>query len=161
MRLAYDVPGTNPEIDLPATIELLNRESARTTVAMVTIGDASNFANPATTTVRYRNARWPNGPGTVLLSATLHPAATLAHVRQAPWYVKIAVGLRNGPRFDVLGSEYDSRTSDISEGVPFRLVTKESRIPTNSGVVVRVTYGGWPMAFYADCDVEVALGFEG
>lgn len=117
--------------------------------------------NPDSVVTFYRNVHWPIEPGSVVRAARLLPSTTLAANAERPGWITVALGLRAGPRFDVLGTEYDSREHALFEGVPFELTAEESNIPQESGVVLRVQQGGWPAPSLAESDVETFLGFEG
>jgi hypothetical protein len=170
MNPAFDLLGRNIT-DLETLLALLNRDEARTRTVTTRIGDQTRIA--------YDRYLWFQGPplsdpvtafyaihypfegGTIFRRAQMIPATDLARTTGALGYITVAVGIRSADKFDVLGTEFDSRTRALSEGVVFTLAEEDVRIPDGAGLAVRVVQGGWPAATLEESMVETFLGYVG
>ncbi len=162
MKPAFDLNPTDPSA-FATLLDLLNRDAFRTFSVRTRI-DLQTWQGSGSTlqeTTRYLDVHWPVDDGAVLRAVQMHPSFAISRGSQRAWRVRIAVGLKSGSSFDLLGSEYDSRAADLVDGVAFDLVTREERIPTGSGAVIRVRQVGWPAASVAGLSVESHVGYDG
>ena len=162
MKPAFDLNPTDPSA-FATLLDLLNRDAFRsfTVSTPIDLQTWQSATGSTAETTRYVNVDWPIDDGRVLRNARIIPSFSLNRGSQRAWRVKIAVGLKREASFDLFGSEYDSRAADLVNGVPFDLVTREQRVPRDSGVVIRVSQVGWPAASVAGLSVLSQLGFDG
>jgi len=158
VRNPFDLATSDVVRGFPSLTDLLNRPAFLTRPVKTRVGGETYVDTDATVT-SYRNVHWPIETGTLIRYAHLLPSTSLA--RTIGTYLAIAVGFKVGDQFEVLGTEYDSRSNELTAGVPFPLLLEETRIPSDTGVVLRVTQYSWPAVYLLESDVETFLGYEG
>ena len=157
MKPYIHTTGRDPVRDLQTLQALLNRDAFRTQHILTPVDP---YRSGEMRPTYYADVHWPFEDGEIVRRARLLVPDDYRISRTGPW-VTVALGIRAAGTFRLIGTEWDTRIHAYEVGTPFTLVREETKIPVDSGVVVRIMRANFPSTPLRGAVVETSIGYQG
>lgn len=162
MKPYFTAASRDPVRDIQTLQTLLNRDAFRTQ-HIVTPVDTLRTAEYVPT--YYTSVHSPFEDGEVIRRAQFMIPTDYRITTGGAW-ITVALGLQSLGKqdeitFRLLGTEWDTRLHSYRVGVPFTLLREETKIPSGSGVVLRVKRLDFTATPLVGAVVETSIGYQG